>query len=148
MRPVRPLLAGLAACACAAPLASCGGSDEAPGNGQAPPAISPEQRGVLGTVDTLQRASRHGDGRAICTQVFTRRLVRSIESAAKRSCAEEVRARVFSPRAKFSVGRHIAVTGNRGSAVIRDQAGNVSKLFLVKQGGRWRIDRVQPQTAP
>jgi hypothetical protein len=103
---------------------------------------------VLGTVDALQRASRQGDGRAICTQVFTRQLVRSIESAAKRSCAKEVRARVFSPRAAFSVGRHIAVTGNRGSAVIRDQAGNVSKLFLVKQGGRWRIDRVQPQKAP
>jgi hypothetical protein len=140
-------MACLAACASAAAGAGCGGSDAAPRKGQAPP-VSSEQRGVLGTVDALQSASRRGDGRAICADLFTPQLVRSIENASKRSCAEEVRARVFSPRAELAVGRDIAVSGDRGTAVVRDQDDNVSKLFLVKRTGRWRIDRVQPQKAP
>jgi hypothetical protein len=148
MRPVRLLMAGLAVCGSAAAAAGCGGSNAEQSGQQAPSALPAAQREVLGVVDALQRASRRGDGRTICADIFTPQLARSIATAAKRSCAKEVRARVFSPRAQFSVARDIAVTGERSTAIIRDQSGNVSKLFLVKQGGRWRIDRVEPQKAP
>ena len=147
MRPLRLLTAGLAACVAAVAVGGCGGSDSAPSK-QASRTIPAGQRDILSTVDALQRASRRGDGKVICADIFTPQLVRSIERGAKRSCAKEVRAHVFSPDAEFSVGRNVAVTGDRGTAVIRDQDANVSQLFLVKQGGRWRIDRVQPQKAP
>jgi len=129
-----------------AALAGCGGSDEKPPSAKKPSESVPgDQRSILATVDALQTASRKGDGRAICGDLFTPRLVKSVEAAAKRSCAKEVRKRLFAPDAEISVGRDIEVTGGRGTAVIREQNGNVSKLSLVKQSSQWRIDRVTPQ---
>ena len=60
-------------------------------------------------------------------------LVKSVEASAKRSCAKEVRKRMFAPDAEISVGRDIKVTGDRATAVVREQNGNVSKLSLVRQ---------------
>ena len=65
--------------------------------------------------------------------LFTPQLVKSVEASAKRSCAKEVRKRMFAPDAEISVGRDIKVTGDRGTAVVREQNGNVSKLSLVRQ---------------
>jgi hypothetical protein len=141
MRPLRPLIAGLTTCLAAALLAGCGGSSKQ----QSTPAVPSGQRGILATVDQLQTASRAGDGKRICSELFTPRLVASVEASAGRSCAKEVRAHVFSPNEDIAVGRDIRVTGTRATATIREQNGNLSKLFMVKQNGRWRIDRVQPQ---
>lgn len=135
----------LAAAIAVAALAGCGDSGK-----DAPPAQTPSsavpgsERGILATVDALQTASRKGDGRTICSKLFTPALVRSVEAAAKRSCAREVRKRLFTPDAAISVGRDIKVSGNRGTAVVREQNGNVSTLSLLKQSGQWRIDRVTP----
>jgi hypothetical protein len=129
-----------------AALAGCGGSDKKPAATQTPSQpVSGEQRSILGTVDALQTASRKGDGGRICTDLFTPRLVKSIKAAARRSCAKEVRQRLFSPDAELSVDRNIKVTGERGTAVVREQNGNVSTLSLVKLDGQWRIDRVTPR---
>ncbi len=138
-RLVTPALAVLAA---SIPLAGCGGSDKAP---PTPTTVSGDQRGILGTVEALQVASRNNDGRGICSDIFTAQLVRSIETTAKRSCVKEVSDTLVSPDAAISVGRDIEVTGSRATATIREQNSNVSKLFLLKQAGEWRIDRVVAQ---
>lgn len=127
-------------------LAGCGGSpNEAPSSKQPAPSVSGDQRGILATVDALQTSSREGDGRTVCGNLFTRQLVKSVEASAKRSCAREVRERLFTPDAEISVGRNIEVSENRGTVVVREQNGNVSKLSLVEANARWRIDRITPQ---
>lgn len=126
-----------------AALAGCGGSDEGSSTAQKPQqAVSASERGILATVDALQTASRKGDGRAICGDLFTPQLVKSVEAAAKRTCAKEVRQRLFAPDAEISVGRDIKVTGDRGTAVVREQNGNVSTLSMLKLSNQWRIDRI------
>ena len=127
-------------------LAGCG-DDEPATPGQASPSVSGGQRGVLETIDALQTASRKGDGETICGDIFTAKLVRSVEAAAKRSCAEEVREQLFSPKAEISVSRDIKVNGGEATATVREQNGRVSKLFLVKHDGRWQVDRVVPRRA-
>lgn len=141
------LLIVLVYLAAAAPLAACGGSDKPPAEQASPATVSSDQRGVLDTIDALQAASRKGDGQAICRGIFTPELSRSVAAAAKRSCAGEVRSKLFSPQAEISVSRDIQLNGNQATAMVRDQNGRVSKLFMVKRGGRWQIDRVQPQPA-
>jgi hypothetical protein len=137
---------GLALVTAAAALAGCGGSDGKPATAQKPSAtISGNQRSILSTVDALQTASRKGDGQKVCADLFTPHLAKSVEAAAKRTCAQEVRRSMFTPDAEFSVGRNIDVAGDRGTAVIQEQNGNVSKLSFLKQSGQWRIDRVTPQ---
>jgi hypothetical protein len=128
-------------------IAGCGGSDKQSSAGQTrQDPVSGDQRGILGTIDAMQTASRTGDGRKICMDLFTAHLVRSIEKSAKRSCAVEVRQKLFSPDAEISVDRQMSVVGHQGTAIIREQNGNVSKLSLLQESGRWRIDRVTPQT--
>jgi hypothetical protein len=135
----------LAVVAAVAALAGCGGSDkDTPSAQKSPQAVSGSERGILATVDALQTASRKGDGRMICGDLFTAQLVKSVEAASKRSCAKEVRKRLFTPDAEISVGRDITVKGDRGTAVVREQNGNVSTLSLLKQSSQWRIDRVAP----
>jgi len=142
-RLVTPALAVLAVSIL---LAGCGDSDkETPTERKAPTTVSGDQRGILGTVEALQTASRNDDGQGICTDIFTAQLVRSIETTAKRSCVKEVSDTLVSPDAAISVGRDIEVTGSRATATIREQNSNVSKLFLLKQAGQWRIDRVVAQ---
>jgi len=136
----------LAVATAVAGLAGCGGSDKKPPSAQTPsPAVSGDERGILATVDALQTASRKGDGRTICTDLFTPQLAKSVEAAAKRSCAKEVRQKVFAPDAEIAVSRDIKVTGDRGKATIREQNGHISTLSLVKRSGQWRIARVTPQ---
>lgn len=131
-----------------AALAGCGSSDNgSPAAPKTAPAVTVGERGILATVDALQTASRKGDGRAVCVDLFTPRLVKSVEASAKRSCAKEVRKRMFAPDAEISVGRDIKVSGDRGTAVVREQNGNISKLSLVRQSAQWRIDGVVPQKA-
>ena len=140
----------LAVLAAAAALAGCGGSSserQPPSSDKASQPVTRDERGILGTVDALQSASRKGDGRGICRDLFTAQLVESIRTSAKRSCASEVRQRLFTPNAAIAVDRAIKVTGGHGTAVVREQNGNVSALSLVRQsGGQWRIDRVIART--
>ena len=129
-----------------AAFAGCGGSEPTTPAATKPASpITGSERGVLATVDALQSASRKGDGRAVCVDLFTPQLVKSVEASAKRSCAKEVRQRMFAPDAAISVGRDIKVAGDRGSVVVREQNGNVSKLSLVRQSAQWRIDSVTPE---
>ena len=138
---------GLVALVAVALLAGCGGSPkESRSSEQPPPSVSDDQRGILATVDALQTASREGDGRTVCGDLFTRQLVKSVEASAKRSCAKEVRRRLFTPKVEITVGRNIEVSDSRGTVVVREHNGNVSKLSLVERNARWRIDRITPQS--
>ena len=139
---------GLAVVTAVAAFAGCGSSEKsAPAAPKPSQAITGSERGILATVDALQSASRKGDGRAVCVDLFTPQLAKSVETSAKQSCAKEVRKRMFAPDAEISVGRDIKVTGARASAVVREQNGNISRLSLVRQSTQWRIDGVIPETS-
>lgn len=135
---------GFAVLLVAAALPGCGGSEDDTGK-RPEGTVGGGQRGVLETIDALQRASQRGDGREICMEVFTPELARSIAKASSRSCPAEVRKRLFRSSESISVDRAIAVKGSTATAVIREQNGNVSTLHMLKQAGRWRIARVTPQ---
>ena len=142
---MRRVLTAVSAGVVAATAAACGGgSDRKSTSTTATPAASSEQRSVVATIDQLQQATQQGDAKKICNEIFSESLARSIKTAAKRSCATEVRERLITPHERISVGRDIRVSGDRATAVIREQNGNTSTLFLVKQGGRWRIERLRP----
>jgi len=134
---------GLAVLLAAAAVPGCGGSDD--DTTSRPQAVAGAQRGVLDTIDRLQTAARSGDGRRICEHVFTPQLARSIKGASRKSCSAGVRRRLFRPNTSFAVQRGIEVSGRTATAVIRDQTGAVSTLHMVRQAGRWRIDRVTPR---
>ena len=119
---------------------ACGGADDA----QQPPTVSSQQRAILNTIEGLQAASRGGDAEKICTEIFTEHLAQSIRKASNRSCEKEVRGTLTSPDADISVRRQITIRGSRATAVVREQDGNNSRIFLVKQGDRWRIERIKP----
>jgi hypothetical protein len=139
---LRFLIATAAAVAAAAALAGCGESKDA----KPAPVASGEQRAVLGTIDALQSASRQGDADKICDEIFTETLAKSIRDASKRSCEKEVQRTLISPDAQISVGRQIDIKGSRATAMVREQNGNTSTVFLVKDGDRWRIERIKPVT--
>jgi hypothetical protein len=137
-----------AALAAGIALVGCGGSDvRPPANTKAPATVAGDERGIIGTVEALQAASREGDSQSICAEIFTVQLVHSIETAAKRTCVKEIKHTLVSPDAEISVSRDIQVSGIRATATIRERNGTLSKLFLLKQGGHWRIDRVVPRKA-
>ena len=123
----------------AAALGACGGSDDKPA-----PKLSDDTRGILATVDALQTASRDGDARRICRELFTDTLAKSIRRASHLSCEAEVRDTLTAPDARLSVGRDLEVKGSRATATVREQNGNTSVVSFVKEGDRWRIERVTP----
>jgi hypothetical protein len=125
-------------------LPGCGSSDDTKTTPQLQP-VKAAQGAVLDTIDALQTASRHGDGRRICNRIFTDNLARSIAASANRKCDVEVRKRLFTPDESIAVQQGIVVNGNTATAVIREQNGNVSTLHLLNLQGRWQIDRVVAQ---
>lgn len=142
LRPAVPLCLILAELA-----GGCGGSEDRSAQRQSKSTVSGDQRGVLQTIDALQIATRKGDGQAICGEIFTPELARSVEAASKHSCPHEVRQRLFSPRAELAVSRDITVRGDQATAVVREQNGHVSRLVMVRRDNRWRIARVLPVRA-
>jgi hypothetical protein len=138
MVPMRTLLA--MAVVGAAAMAGCGGSDEK----EPPPTVSGDQRSILSTLDALQAASRQDDARKICRELFTKSLAKSIADASERSCEREVHATLTMPDAQLAVGRGIKIEGSRATATVEEQDGKRSKLSFLKEGGRWRIERIEP----
>jgi len=132
----------LVALACVAVLlGGCGGGD----NTEKPPVGDAERKAVTRVLADLQAASRAGDGKRICNSIFTVKLANSItRSARSGSCAREVRNNLFSPRTRIAVDRVTVTDPADATAVVTEQNGNTSKVFLVKQAGQWRIRGVQP----
>jgi hypothetical protein len=96
-------------------------------------------------VSDLQAASRDGDGARICNQIFTAKLADSVTSASKTgSCAKEVKQNLFSPKTRIVVQNVQVANPANATATVKEENGKVSKVFLVKQGGEWRIRSVRP----
>jgi hypothetical protein len=140
--------AGATVVAVSMALSACGGAEKAASTApKAPATVSSDERDILGTVDALNAATRGSDARSICADIFTAGLVDSIEKTAKRSCAKELKRTLVAPDAEISIGRDVRVTGARATATIRERNNTVSKLYLLKQDGHWRINRVVPARA-
>ena len=142
-------LSGLAALALlTAALAGCG-SGSSDSSTEKKPAVDPantaaDNTAVKQVMSDLQTASRAGDGKRICTQIFTPKLANSVTTAAKSgSCAKEVKNKLFSRKAKIAVQNVDVPNAANATAVIKEANGNTSTVFLVKQSGRWRIRSVE-----
>jgi hypothetical protein len=106
---------------------------------------SSERDAVEQVMSDLQSASRDGDGQRICNEIFTPKLSDSVtRSAATGSCASEVKAKLFSPKARIEVQSIAVQDASNATATVEEANGNVSNVFLVKQDGRWRIRSVTP----
>ena len=125
----------LLAFAVVAPLGGCfGGGDD-----------GSDSDAVNQVLTDLQSASRDGDGSRICDEIFTPKLAASVSHNAKSgSCATEVKAKLFSPKAQIDVENIAVPDGSNATATVKEANGNVSKVYLVKQDGQWRIRGVTP----
>ena len=104
-----------------------------------------EEDAVRAVMADLQAASREGDGARICSEIFTPKLADSVTKSAKGgSCAKEVKAKLFSPKAMITVEDVTVDDPSNASATIKEQNGKSSEVFLVKQGGKWRVRGVRP----
>jgi hypothetical protein len=93
----------------------------------------------------LQSASRDGDGAHICQEIFTPKLAALISRSAKSgNCATEVKAKLFAPNAEIDVQNVDLPDDSNATATVKEANGNESKVYLVKQGGEWRIRSVTP----
>ena len=138
------MLITLVLASCAVVGGACGSEEAKKSSPSKPvPAIPAQQRGVLGAIDQLQAASHRGDGARICREIFTPKLARSVAAAARKPCPKEVTGRLFPPRRTLAVGQNIRVSGNGAVAEVMDQKGQRATLSLVKDRGRWRIDRIR-----
>jgi hypothetical protein len=136
-------VAALATITAAAMLSGCGGGDAPAGKTAVNPTAA-AQVAVRQVLADLQTASRVGDGKRICGQIFTPKLADSVTKSAKSgSCATEVKAKLFSKNADIAVENVDVSNAVNASATITETSGNTSTVFLVKQSGRWRIRSVE-----
>jgi hypothetical protein len=139
-------LAAVAAVAVAAAMAGCGGgaSSDQKTTTSAAPVPKAENAAVAQVLADLQSASRAGQGRRICTQIFTPKLANSVTAAAASgSCAKEVKKKLFSRKAQIVVQNLTVPNAANATATVKEANGNVSTVFLVKQSGLWRIRSIQ-----
>lgn len=137
--PTRGSLLALLAMSATLAVGACGGSDD--GTTGERTGVETSVRRVL---SGLHAAAVAGDGKRICTQIFTPKLAHSVATSSKSgSCAEEVRRNLFSPATKLTV-QSVTVTGEaNATATVKEASRNTSTVFLVRQSGRWRIRSVQ-----
>ena len=132
-------LLALAALAAGTSFAGCGGNSKESEQKQS------DQAAVRSVLSDLQAASRAGNGKRICEQIFTPKLAESVStSASSGSCATEVRQKLFSPRTRITVKDINVSDPANATATVTEANGNTSTVSLVKQGGRWRIRGVRP----
>src|SRR5215208_2381808 len=82
-------------------VAACGSGSS---GGERGGGMGEDEGAVRGVMADLQAASREGDSRRICNDIYTPKLSDSVTSASKSgSCPKEVRKNVFDPKAKIRV---------------------------------------------
>jgi hypothetical protein len=125
--------------ATSAALAGCGGSDD-----EGTTRRSADETSVRKVLSDLQAAAVAGDGRRICTQIFTPKLAHSVATSARSgSCPDEVRRNLFSPTTKLAVQSVTVADHANATALVKEASSKTSTVFLVRQSGRWRIRSVQ-----
>jgi hypothetical protein len=104
-----------------------------------------DQDAVRQVMTDLQTAARKGDGERICNQIFTPKLSNSVtRSSASGSCANEVKANLFSPSSQIEIENIDVQDESNATVTVKEANGNTSNVFCVKQSGRWRIRGVTP----
>jgi hypothetical protein len=137
--PTPGSLLALLAISAALVAGGCGGSDAGTTGTQT--GVETSVRKVL---SGLQAAAVAGDGRRICTQIFTPKLAHSVATSSKSgSCAEEVRRNLFSPATKLTVQSVTVADDANATATVNEASRKTSSVYLVRQSGRWRIRSVQ-----
>ena len=137
--PARGSLLALLAMSASLVVGGCGGSDDTTA-GQP----TRDETSVRRLLSDLQTAAVAGDGKRICTQIFTPKLAQSVATSAKSgSCAEEVRRNLFSPATRLTVQNVTVVDDTTATATVEEASHTTSTVFLVRQSGRWRIRSVQ-----
>jgi len=134
----RSLLVLVALCGALA-AGGCGGSDDDTTDKRAG-----DEASVRGVLSDLQAAAVAGDGKRICTQIFTRKLAKSVTTSSKSgSCADEVRRNLFSPTTRLTVQSVTLADEANATATVKEASDKTSTVFFVRQSGRWRIRSVQ-----
>ena len=137
--PARGSLLALLATSATLAIAGCGGDDKTADR------RSGDETSVRRVLSDLQAAAVAGDGKRICTQIFTPKLAQSVATSAKSgSCPEEVLRNLFSPATKLTVQRVTVADEANATATVKEATGEISTIFFVRQSGRWRIRSVQP----
>lgn len=120
-------------------LGGCGGSD-----GDAPDQRAGDETAVRRALSDLQAAAVAGDGKRICTELFTPKLADSVTASSESgSCATEVRRNLFSPKTTLTVQSVTVTDPANASAKVKEASGRTSTVHFVRQSGRWRIRSVQ-----
>jgi hypothetical protein len=100
---------------------------------------------VRDVLSALQTASRDGDGERICNELFTPKLAALVSASSDAgSCTAEVKNQLFAPDTQIEVQSVEVPDSSNATATVEEANGNVSKVFLVKQDGHWRIRSVTP----
>jgi hypothetical protein len=135
----RGSLSALLAASAALAAGGCGGSDA-----DATAQRSVPETSVRKTLSSLQAAALAGDGKRICTEIFTPKLANSVTSSSKSgSCATEVRRNLFSPTTRLTVQSVTVADQANATAKVKERSGEMSTVYFVRQSGRWRIRSVQ-----
>jgi hypothetical protein len=122
-------------------VAGCGG-DDAPTPGKNAKRYFGDQRDVAQVVDDLASASRAGDTKRICSELFSSRLEKTIGAQAGGSCEAQVKKQLAMPDEDITV-QQLAITGTRALVTVKEQSGKTSRLIFARVGTDWRIDTIQ-----
>jgi hypothetical protein len=135
----RGSLLALLAMSASLAVGGCGGSDDDTADQP-----SRDETSVRRLLSDLQTAAVAGDGKRICTQIFTPKLAHSVATSSKSgSCAEEVRRNLFSPTTRLTVQSVTVADEANATATVKEASRKTSTVFLVRQSGRWRVRSVQ-----
>jgi hypothetical protein len=130
----------------AATLGACGGGSSETTQPPRPAPISKRQGEIFRTLDEVQTGvATPAAARQVCRRRFTERFVRSVQASSKASCADRLQANAIPPKRPLAIeAGSIRVGETRASAVVRGGDGSTVRVFFVRRGHGWSIDRVAP----
>jgi hypothetical protein len=140
MRAKRSTTAFVGALVLGVSAAGCGGGGSGIGGPNAKN-YSGEEKNAAQVVDDLVTAAHANKPQDICTKIFTPGLAAAITARNRRPCAQTVAKQLVSPKEQITVTQ-LHLSGDQGTATVREQNQNLSQLQLLKQNGAWRINGV------
>jgi len=140
------LVALTAVCAAALGAAACGGSDT-------DDTTKRDEQQIRTTLRNLGKATASKDYTALCDKVFARRLVNRSQAVGI-PCETAMKAALANVEAPSITVAAVAVKGEEAEATVKTaakgQPASTDKVHLIKEAGRWRVDRLggpQPRAA-
>lgn len=125
-----------------AAVSACGGSNAPKQNGINASRFSGGKKAAAAVVDELQAASRSGDTKAICNEVFSPQLASRVAGQAGTTCEARVGKKLIGRRVTIIV-QTLAITGkDTAVAQVVQRGGQRSRLQLARRDGRWQVDNI------